>query len=57
MGHEVSSNIPTVHKIICDNEFLPFCDNLFDLVTSNLRLVKLCILEYIIWLLYDGLIL
>ena len=46
MGCDISSNIPTVHKILCDGEFLPFHDNMFDLVTSNLRSVKLCILGY-----------
>lgn len=44
IGHDVFSTIPTVHKILCDGEFLPFHDDTFDLVTSNLRLVKLSFL-------------
>ena len=51
MGRDVSSNVPTVRKILCDGEFLPFRDNMFDLVTSNLRSVN-----YSIFLLHDGLV-
>ena len=47
IGRAVSSNISTTHKVMCDAEFLSFHDNTFDLVTSNLRSVKLCILQYI----------
>ena len=47
IGRAESLNIPTTHKVMCDAEFLPFHDNTFDLVTSNLRSVKLCILQYI----------
>lgn len=51
MGRDVPSNVSTVHKILCDGEFLPFHDNMFDLVTSNLRSVN-----YSICLLHDGLV-
>ena len=47
MRCDVSSNVPRVHKMLCDGEFLPFQDNMFDLVISNLRLVKLCALALI----------
>ena len=47
MRNDVSSNVPAVHKMLCDGEFLPFQDDMFDLVISKLRLVNLSALAQI----------